>query len=402
MKLFHVVKFASAAGLLAVMPLTAQRAPEVAPLVPEANNAGVAGFSSGSTGAYGPMNITANTTLDVPPDGIFHCTTINVSASRTLTFRKNALNTPVYLLATGDVTIAGTISLDGAAGNNVTGGESGPGGFNGGNPASISTPPGSGYGPGGGRGGLNANAAGGAGPGAHATIGNVASTNKGSIYGSALLIPLVGGSGGGGTTGTPGVGGGGGGGAILLASNTRIEITGTIEAEGGSNAGTGLAIGGSGGAVRLVAPVISGSGTVRVFGAASGGDGRIRVDTLNRTGIGLNFGPAAVTSVGSMMLVFPSPIPRLDIVEVAGTAVPLGSGPVFVNLPFGSLPNRQVKVRAQDFNETVPITVVLTPDNGAPVSYNTSINNSANNPAEVTLDIVLPLNVQTTVHAWTR
>lgn len=56
-------------------------------------------FTSGSTGAYGEMNITANTTLALPPDGIFHCTTINVASGATLRFNRNALNTPVYLLA---------------------------------------------------------------------------------------------------------------------------------------------------------------------------------------------------------------------------------------------------------------------------------------------------------------
>src|ERR1041385_564027 len=53
-------------------------------------------FNSGSTGAYGPMNITSNTTLAMPADGIFHCTTIDITNGATLLFTKNALNTPVY------------------------------------------------------------------------------------------------------------------------------------------------------------------------------------------------------------------------------------------------------------------------------------------------------------------
>src|SRR5437868_213684 len=64
-------------------------------------------FSSGSTGAYGPMNITTNTTLDLPSDGIFHCTTITVAAGATLNFKPNSLNTPVYLLATGAISVVG-------------------------------------------------------------------------------------------------------------------------------------------------------------------------------------------------------------------------------------------------------------------------------------------------------
>ena len=45
-----------------------------------------AAFTSGSTGAYGAMNITADTTLNLPTNGIFHCTTINIDAGVTLRF----------------------------------------------------------------------------------------------------------------------------------------------------------------------------------------------------------------------------------------------------------------------------------------------------------------------------
>jgi hypothetical protein len=83
-------------------------------------------FDCGSTGAYGPMNITSDTTLNLPPDGIFHCTTISVTAGKTLRFTNNALNTPVYLLATGDVTIGGTVDV--GASDRL----GGPGGFDGG------------------------------------------------------------------------------------------------------------------------------------------------------------------------------------------------------------------------------------------------------------------------------
>jgi hypothetical protein len=98
------------------------------------NHALAQGFSSGSTGAYGPMNITSNTTLDLPGDGIFHCTTINVATGATLTFRRNPLNTPVYLLASSNVTLNGIIDI---GGNNSSasvpdGGLGGPGGFDGG------------------------------------------------------------------------------------------------------------------------------------------------------------------------------------------------------------------------------------------------------------------------------
>jgi hypothetical protein len=38
-------------------------------------------FNSGSDGSYGPLNVTSNTTLQLPPDGIFKCTTITVAAT---------------------------------------------------------------------------------------------------------------------------------------------------------------------------------------------------------------------------------------------------------------------------------------------------------------------------------
>ncbi len=363
-------------------------------------------FTSGSNGSYGAINVTANTTLPIPPDGIFHATTINIAAGRTLNFTKNAANTPVYLLATGNVTIAGTIDVSGGPGNNVTGGQSGPGGFNGGSPGSISVPPGAGYGPGGGRGGAHSttdpNAAG---SGAFAAVGiNGPDANKGAAYGSALLIPMIGGSGGGGSIGTPGGGGGGGGGAILIASSTRIDLTGDVRAYGGSH-DSGVWNGGSGGAIRLVAPVVAGNGrliAINTQGVNAAGVGRIRVDAVDRSQMNFQFFQASATSVGSLMLVFPSPLPRLDIIEAAGTAIPEGSGPVTLNLPFGSSPNRSIRVQARDFNATVPVTLVLTPDHGTPLSYSGTINNAAANPAAITFNVVLPVNEQVTVNAYSK
>ena len=93
-------------------------------------------FDAGSNGSYGPLNITADTTLPMPADGIFRCTTITVASGTTLRFSRNPLNTPVYLLASGDVSIAGSIDVsatgpvDGSG--RTIGGAGGPGGFDGG------------------------------------------------------------------------------------------------------------------------------------------------------------------------------------------------------------------------------------------------------------------------------
>ncbi|HTD67918.1 MAG TPA: hypothetical protein VK846_15445, partial [Candidatus Limnocylindria bacterium] len=112
-------------------------------------------FDAGSTGADGALNVTSNTTLTLPPNGIFNFTTINVAAGTTLTFARNALNTPVHLLATSNVTINGTIDVSGAVGSATAGGRGGPGGFDGGYPGlDANTPPGAGLGPGGAAGGV--------------------------------------------------------------------------------------------------------------------------------------------------------------------------------------------------------------------------------------------------------
>jgi len=115
-------------------------------------------FSSGSTGADGAFNPTTNTTLALPPNGVFNFTTINIPAGVTVTFTRNTTNTPVTMLASGNVVIAGTINLDGAPGGNASTATSiasnwglgGPGGFDGGDGADgiASTTGGAGLGPG--------------------------------------------------------------------------------------------------------------------------------------------------------------------------------------------------------------------------------------------------------------
>jgi hypothetical protein len=184
-----------------------------------------------------------------------------------LRFTTNALNTPVYLLATGDVTIDGTIDVSGSLGTNSLGGAGGPGGFAGGNPPdSWGLPTGDGHGPGAGRGGTTASV----GPAGYG-IGGVGSsipTNNGTTYGSPLLVPLIGGSGGGGRSdGQPRLGGGG---ALLIACNTRIDVRGIIAAMSPSPDYGGNSYGcGSGGAIRLVAPVVAGAGTLNASGGAT-------------------------------------------------------------------------------------------------------------------------------------
>src|SRR6266568_7475696 len=106
-------------------------------------------FSSGSTGADGayapscaPTPCTVTKTL--PPSGVYNYTTVTIPSGVTVRYTRNAANTPVTLLATGDVTIMGTISVNGDNGLNGSnvggpfqGALGGPGGFNGGNGGNV-------------------------------------------------------------------------------------------------------------------------------------------------------------------------------------------------------------------------------------------------------------------------
>jgi len=222
-----------------------------------------AAFVSGSTGALGALNPTANAVVTLPPDGVLNYTIVTIPSGVTVTFKKNASNTPVYVLATGNVTIAGTINVSGSNGTATDIGRGGPGGFDGGYGGAISIAGGGGMGPGGGKPGqFPSGNGGGGGFGTSGTIGrNEYSGNGGVAYGNARLLPLVGGSGGGGAGGSStdiGSPGGGGGGAIVIASSTTITVNGSIMANGGktfinsNNFRSGG--GGSGGGIKFRTP----------------------------------------------------------------------------------------------------------------------------------------------------
>jgi hypothetical protein len=348
-------------------------------------------FNSGSTGADGALNVTSNTTKALPADGVFNYTTITVASGATLKFTTNTLNTPVHLLATGDILINGTIDVSASGAKS-----GGPGGFDGGKSAYGSLPSGDGYGPGGGRGTA---------AGSYATTGS----QGGTTYGSPLLIPLVGGSGGGGGSRIDA----GGGGAILLASSTRVDLSGSVLATGvlryyGYGAGTGA---GSGGAVRIVAPVVAGRGTVNVSGGmdtwnniGAGGVGRIRIDCMDRRSLAL--GLSGALTIGANMVALPAVTPRLDVIQVGTNTIPVGTlPPLFFMFPQppGIASNQvvNVKVQAADFGGNVPIRIALIPDSGTSTTYDTNIDNTIS-PATVTLPVTVPVNVPVQINAWTR
>jgi hypothetical protein len=319
-------------------------------------------FSSGSTSADGAFAPTTSQSIQVPASGVFNYTTVNIPAGVAITYTPNATNTPVTILASGDVTIAGLLILDGQKGTAAgAGGAGGPGGFGGGNGAvGIGTQSGTnGDGPGAGFGGsVSASTAAPGGGAGHAISGNTpnvaGSGSGGPAYGAAVLLPLIGGSGGGGGAATAtfsGAGGGGGGGAILIASSTTITVSGGIYARGNvDGGGFGGAAGGSGsgGAIRLVANTLAGSGTLDVTclgnsvqnfqGSNAGSIGYVRAEGYT-TGA---FTPSVPS--GGMSLSTPNPVsipsggPSLVIASVGGVSAPsapLGSlsGPPDIVLP---------------------------------------------------------------------
>lgn len=338
-------------------------------------------FVSGSTGVDGAFNPTVTTELQLPNDGIFNYTTVNIPSGVTVTFRRNTTNTPVVILASGNVTVAGTISVNGSVATNVGAagdgnlgddgvpGIGGPGGFDGGRGGTVGRGAGgSGLGPGGGGPaqfgtnscfGANQPSGGGGGGfggnGQHGNRGFAGNSNLGgTAYGTSQLLPLIGGSGGAGGSGADGFGGsggGGGGGAILIASSGTLSITGAIVANGGrsgvsggvSSGGSGG--GGSGGAIRLMATTITGNGTVNALGAAAngssvhscfnggnGGNGRVRLEaeSITRTAATTPAHPA----VSAPTTVFVAGLPSLRIASVAGvSAPPVPTGSADIVLP---------------------------------------------------------------------
>jgi hypothetical protein len=268
-----------------------------------------AAYESGSTGADGAFNPTVTQTVQLPPNGLFNYTSVNIPAGVTITYKKNAANTPVTILASGDVSIAGTINVSATTitGDPAMPGVGGPGGFDGGRGGSVSGDAlgwinGSqsanvgraGLGPGR---GLPARVVkpspwssyGALGPGSGAAYGtapppagsSACGVAPGQPYGNLGLLPLVGGSGGGGGAGgisQSGSGGGGGGGAILIAASGTLDISGAILANGGipvksTSSGRGSqGGGGSGGAIRLIASTITGNGNLSAVGGSFVGE----------------------------------------------------------------------------------------------------------------------------------
>jgi len=359
-------------------------------------------FLSGSTGADGPFAPTSSQAVQVPPGGVFNFTTINIPTGVAITFIRNASNSPVTMLATGNVTIAGAINISGATGGIRSGGSGGPGGYKGGVGAiSVDgfTTAISGDGPGGGSGGAGNNDGGG---GGYALAGQDGGPigKGGPSYGIRTLLPLLGGSGGGGsgTGGTAsGGGGGGGGGAILIASSGSITFNAaSIIATGGSGAFSGFVGGGggAGGAIRLVANTIAGSVTMNVSGggSGSGGSGYIRIEAFDSSSLNLNATP--VLSLGLPQSAIPPDAPSLRIASVAGIA-PVSTAGSLQGVPDILLPSTQanpvaVAIEAANIPVGSIVDVTVTPDVGARTTFQSTPLAGAQSASTATASVNIP------------
>lgn len=377
-------------------------------------------FDSGSTGADGELAPTVNTEVVLPESGVLNYTSINIPAGVRVSFRANTANTPVTLRVSGDALIAGILDVSGQSAPDSNGagdgnvaddglpGRGGPGGYSGGRggQGDPSTAAGSrrmaaaGVGPGGGRpavqrfDNLCSGGSGGSFASAGSLVGNssLCGLTAAPIYGSADLLPLVGGSGGAGGHGSAGIGGaggGGGGGALLLAVSGTLNVTGQILANGGNGGrvgGTGstelgaVGGGGSGGAIRIVATTLSGNGTISAIGGRvgaynngnpsqqnlSGGEGRIRLEAevLQRTAATT---PAFTTGLPGPLAL--EGVPSLRIARVGGIdapAAPTGHADVVLSI---DAPN-PVELVINTVNVPLgnTITVIVNPPGGTPQS----------------------------------
>lgn len=271
----------------------------------------------GSDGSDGPLNITADTVLPLPPNGVLHATTVNIASGATLSFSfPGSLHPGVILLATGDIVIDGTIDVRGGVSTAGTVGAAGPGGTPGGAPVAETSQ-------------------------IHGL--RLADFVPGGGGDRDIGVRPIGGRGGRGTrclaSGVTalGAGGGGGGGAILIASNTRISGSGTVNASGGA-AGSAVptpcatvsaASDGLDGRVRLMTPTADLAGATLVAQSA-------RLDAWERLGVPVTVtgtSPTTRFALGASLARVPTPFPQPTIVAVDGAAVAPGS---LVSLPGGS------------------------------------------------------------------
>ncbi|HEX3798503.1 MAG TPA: hypothetical protein VH413_07365 [Verrucomicrobiae bacterium] len=295
---------------------------------------------------------------------VFKYSSVTISNGAALTFTNHGSHAPLVWLVTGDVTINGSLVLDGQPGLAAPGlAEPGPGGFRGG--TGYYTPGvdrGPGFGPGGGQPYTSGDEGSG---GSYGTVGSLGSP----AYGNASLIPLIGGSGGAGRYYNFPNGGGAGGGAVLVACGGNLTVAGTVSANGGY--GQQGASGGSGGGIRLVANTFSGSGIIQALGGAGdhpGGLGRIRIERVtNNNNSQVNPDPSILAlQAGSTPVIWPpSTGPSAKIISIGNVTAPADPRASFGTFgPDVALPevtNTQVLVETTNVETAAIVNVRVSP-----------------------------------------
>jgi hypothetical protein len=379
-------------------------------------------FDSQSDGSNGDLTPTVNTVVELPSSGVLQYRRVDIPGGVTVRFKRNSANTPVVLLVQQDANITGAIDVSGssapatgAAGNGNVGddglpGTGGPGGFDGGRSGSY------GLGPGGGGAGQfinNVCYCGGSG-GGFSGAGGADNFNRvpgGAAYGSATLLPLIGGSGGGGGFGpdqaTRGSGGGGGGGAILIAASGTVRVDGAIYATGGNSGytnatNTSAGGGGAGGAIRIVATTIAGSGTLTASAGAAGDNqwnsnyragngsvGRIRLEAENFTRTNTTTPEYSFAPPGALFL---AGAPQLRIARVAGVNPPAApTGAADILLP-SNLTNPVTVVFETSGVPvgTTAVKLVVTPYNAPPITTTSTPLSGDTTLATASASVTLP------------
>ncbi len=279
-------------------------------------------FPSGSTGADGALNITAPgvTTFKTKPMGggnVYNFTTINVAQGSTLRLSGSVFPLPLYFLATGAVTIAGTIDLSGQSTAVLgTAGELsseliGP-----------SVPGAGGYG--GGSAGYAGNVAL---PGLGPAGGGAGGCQGGGFTGNQYLVPLVGGSGG---EAPPPAWGSWRRSFIDRQFDIHNRGGRTMTAAGGAGYITGIGYPypgpGAGGGIRLVAPTIAGNGTITSAAGATecGGNtsGIVRLETYNYSFTGTTGGTLYLATPFNLFIPAATAQPSIMVTSIGGIAVP--------------------------------------------------------------------------------
>jgi len=333
-----------------------------------------------SDGSDGALNITTNTVIDLSQavtgtwsanntanagkglyDAgkwavVFKYSSVSITNGATLTFANHSSRAPVVWLVQSNVTINGTVSVNGNNGTAAYPGyesptEPAPGGFRGDAMSSVGS--GDGLGPGGGA--------------------NGAAPTYQTSYGNPQILPLIGGSG----TAADGGSGGSGAGAILIVAGGTLSVNGAISAYPGASGRWGALA--AGGGIRVVANQISGNG---IINAAPQGRTRMEANSISSQ---LNITPnVALVSPGPTPVIWPpASAPTISIVSVGGQPAPTDPLANVISSPdIGIQTNGPVTVLLQTQNFPITGSVAL---RVVPVYGPSSVLNASNVSGNTTL-----------------